>query len=74
MQDALVYALRQDVVLVSWRVFHLIMTISWLIGGTVVTLLWLRESVTWIAFMSVYAIVTGHWSAYQGSRAEENGS
>lgn len=56
----------------NWKVVHLVLTLAWLLGGTAVTLLWLRESVTWISFMSVYAIVTGHWSAYQGSRAEES--
>ena len=35
------------------------------------TLVWWRDSVLWVAIMSVYAIVIAHWSAYQGARAEE---
>lgn len=39
------------------------------------TVLWWRESILWVAFMSLYANVAGHWAAYQGARAEEaNGS
>lgn len=34
------------------------------------TLLWWRESILWVAFMSLYAIVVGHWGAYQAARAE----
>lgn len=55
----------------TWRKLHLTLTIFWLVGGSLVTLLWLQDSTPWIAWMSVYAIVTGHWSGYQGSRAEE---
>lgn len=35
------------------------------------TLLWWKESILWVAFMSLYANVVGHWSAYQASHAEE---
>lgn len=34
------------------------------------TLLWWRDSVFWVATMSLYANVVGHWSARQGARAE----
>lgn len=37
---------------------------------TVPTVLVWRDSILWIALMSVYAIVVAHWSAYQASRAE----
>lgn len=39
--------------------------------AVVPTLLWWRESILWIAFMSLWANVVGHWSAYQAARAEE---
>jgi hypothetical protein len=55
-----------------WKYVHLGLTLVWLIGGSLVTLLWLRESVTWVAWMSVYAIVAAHWSGYQGARAEDS--
>lgn len=35
------------------------------------TLLWWRESLLWIAFMSLYAIVVSHWGAFQAARGEE---
>lgn len=34
------------------------------------TLLWWKQSVLWVALMSLYANIVGHWSAYQASRAE----
>jgi hypothetical protein len=33
--------------------------------------LWWSDLVTWVAWMSLYANVVGHWSAYQAARAEE---
>lgn len=36
------------------------------------TLLWWRESILWVAFMSLYANVASHWAAYQASRAEDS--
>lgn len=35
------------------------------------TLLWWRESILWVAFMSLYANIAGHWASYQAARAEE---
>lgn len=36
------------------------------------TLLWWKESILWVAGMSLYANFIGHWSAMQASRAEKN--
>lgn len=55
-----------------WRQFHASMTVVWLLLVVPTILLW-RESILWVALMSVYACVIGHWSAYQAARAEENG-
>lgn len=55
-----------------WKRFHMVMLLVWLIAGSAATLLWLSDSVPWVAWMSVYAIVTGHWSGYQGARAEDS--
>lgn len=52
------------------RGFHLIMTGLWALA-LVPTLLWWKDSILWVAAMSLYANVVGHWSAYQASRAEE---
>lgn len=53
-----------------WSRVHLGLTCVWF-ALLVPSLIWWRESVPWLVFMSVWANVAGHWSAYQGSRAEE---
>ena len=50
---------------------HLVFLWTWLIPGSVVTILWLSNSVAFVAWMSLYAIVIGHWSSWQASRAEK---
>lgn len=50
---------------------HLILLVLWAVL-TIPTVLWWRESVFWVSLMSIYAIISTHWSAYQASRAEEN--
>lgn len=52
------------------RQFHRWATVGWAIGGGVLSFM-LATSVAWVVFMSLYAIVISHWSAYQASRAEE---
>lgn len=52
------------------RRLHLILTVGWGLAA-IPTLVWWRESILWVAFMSLYANVASHWSAYQASRAEE---
>lgn len=54
---------------VSGPRLHLALALTWL-ALLVPTTLWWRESVYWVAIMSLYANVVGHWSAYQGARAE----
>jgi hypothetical protein len=53
--------------------FHLTAMVVWA-ALLVPTLLWWRESILWIAFMSLYANFVGHFSAWQGSRAERASS
>lgn len=58
------------------KAFNLSMTGFWALLA-VPTVLWWKESVLWVAIMSLYANVVGHWSAYQATRAEveaENGN
>lgn len=52
------------------RRFHLIMIAVWVLLA-VPTALWWKESILWVACMSLYANIGAHWSAYQGSRAEK---
>lgn len=59
----------------TWARLHGSATVVWalLIPATVA---WWRESVAWIALMSVWANFVGHFSGWQASRAERaaNGS
>lgn len=50
--------------------FHLIATIVWIIL-VIPTILWWLESLKWVVFMSIYAIIISHYGAYQSARAEE---
>lgn len=51
-------------------VFHLVMMFVWAVLVVPTLLLW-RESILWVAFMSLYANFVGHWSAWDGARAED---
>lgn len=53
------------------RTIHLALALFW-VCLIVPTILWWKESILWIAFMSLYAIVGTHVSAYQGARAEDS--
>lgn len=53
------------------KTFHLCMMIVWA-SLVIPTVIWWKESILWVAFMSLYANWVGHFSAYQGSRAEES--
>lgn len=52
---------------------HLILTAVWVML-IIPTLLWWRDSILWIAFMSLYANIAGHWAAYEGAKAKEGQS
>lgn len=41
----------------------------WAVLAIPTVLVW-RESVLWVAVMSLYANFVGHWSAYDAARAE----
>jgi len=56
----------------KWMHFHAVMTGVWMLLAIPTVLIW-KESILWVAFMSLYANMVGHFSAYQASRAEENG-
>lgn len=55
----------------TWRKLHAGLTLVWL-ALMVPSLVWWRESIPWLIFISVWANVAGHFSAWQGSRAEAN--
>lgn len=43
--------------------------IIWLVAAPPICI-WLSSSVPFLVFISVYAVVTGHWSAWQAARVE----
>lgn len=55
----------------TWRHIHAALTIVWSIAIIPSLLLW-SESLLWIVFMSAWANVAGHFSAWQAARAEEH--
>lgn len=55
---------------VALRRFNAVATVVWLIL-VIPTAWWWRESVPWVAAMSVWANVAGHFSSWQAARAEE---
>lgn len=57
---------------VRLRKLHAVMTIFWVVM-TIPTVLWWHDSILYVALISVYALIIGHWSAWQASRAETNG-
>lgn len=51
------------------RKFNLVATFVWL-SLIVPTLLWWKDSILWVALMSIWANIIGHFSAYMAARAE----
>ena len=51
--------------------FHGWSALAWLTVGTGGSIL-LRESIVWLVFLSVYAIVVSHWEAWQTSQAQKD--
>lgn len=52
------------------RGIHLTLLFVWLVVGLPVSF-YLRESIAWLVFLSVYAIVVGHWSGWSAERPTE---
>jgi hypothetical protein len=50
---------------------HLILLVVWS-ALAVPTALWWRDSVAWVSFMSLYAIVSTHWAGYQAAKVGED--
>lgn len=51
------------------RHFHAAAVLVWL-GLIVPTLIWWKDSVLWVALMSIWANIAAHWSAWQAARTE----
>jgi hypothetical protein len=55
----------------AWKITHRCVAGAWLLLA-LPTLLWWRNSILWVAFMSLYANVAAHWAAAQAAEAEEH--
>ena len=53
------------------RRFHLARTVVWTVQIPVALLTGLKDSVPYVVFLSLAALVEGSFSAYMASRAEE---
>ena len=51
------------------RQMHGYLTLFW-VAALFVTVGWWRDSILWVALMSVWANIAGHWSAWQAVNAE----
>lgn len=55
----------------TWKHVHWTLTAVWALM-LIPTLLWWSNSILWVASMSLYANVAGHWAAAQASEADEH--
>jgi hypothetical protein len=55
------------------RRFHASASIVWIVL-IVPTLIWWKDSVLWVALMSLWANIASHWSGWQAARAEKEAS
>jgi hypothetical protein len=52
---------------VNHRKLHAILLVVWVLLAIPTMLVW-KESVLWVAMMSLYANVAGHWAAYEAAK------
>lgn len=50
---------------------HTAAALAWVVLAVPTLLLW-RESVLWVALMSLWANVASHWAAREGAKAKES--
>jgi len=53
----------------AMQAFHKWATIVWFLASIPICLFF-ASSIPFLVFISVYAVVTGHWSSWQASRVE----
>jgi hypothetical protein len=54
----------------TMRLLHGWLTVFWF-AAAIPICIYLYDSVPFLVFISVYAVVTGHWSSWQAARVEE---
>jgi hypothetical protein len=50
---------------------HTVLTVVWALLALPTLLLW-RDSVLWVALMSLWANIAAHWGAREAAKAKEN--
>jgi hypothetical protein len=50
---------------------HTVLTVAWAVL-VLPTLFWWRESVMWVALMSLWANIASHWAAREAAKAKES--
>ncbi|HEX7956679.1 MAG TPA: hypothetical protein VF508_07050 [Pyrinomonadaceae bacterium] len=50
---------------------HTVMTLVWAVLAIPTLLLW-RDSVLWVALMSLWANIASHWAAREAAKAKES--
>lgn len=66
-----------DRLITTWRAmsfgeqFHLALGAFWVVMIPPTIALW-KDSLQYLVFISVYAVIIGHISAFQGAKAERN--
>jgi hypothetical protein len=51
--------------------FHRTAMIIWGVLA-IPTMLWWKDSILWVAMMSLYANFVGHWAAYQAAKSDQD--
>ena len=54
----------------TMRRLHGWLTVAWFLAAAPICVFF-AESVPFLVFVSVYAVVTGHWASWQAARVEE---
>lgn len=70
MREKLVHFLAEGSI---WTTIHFLLTGLWLVMVPLMIVFKWWESIPFLAVISVYANIVGHWSAWQAARAEEQG-
>lgn len=54
----------------TMRRIHFWLMVIWVVPGIPVSI-WLKDSIPWLVFLSVYAILASHWAGWSAERPTE---
>ena len=55
----------------NWARVHVVLLVIWVLLVIPSVTIW-AESLLWVIFMSLYAIISTHWAAWQASKADQH--